>query len=173
MSGVEAAAAIAIAAVLAVAAVAKWRDRSGTVSSFAQLHLPAPRAMAWLVPAAEVAVAALVLAVPAVAGWAAVALLAAFTAVLGRAVSSGLDVPCACFGAARQEAVSHVELVRNVLLIALAVVATGASSVTDVDLPGAFVVAGAITLGRVGLGLLHMHRDVGSVFRTTLPGEPR
>ena len=173
MTGVEAAAAVAVAGVLAVAAVAKWRDRAGTFSSFTRLQLPAPRALASLVPIAELTIALGLLAVPSAAAWAAALLIASFTVVLGRAVVAGLDVPCACFGATRNEPVSHVELVRNVLLIALAVVASGASSVTDVDLPGALVVAGAITIGRVGLGLLQMRREIGSVFRTTLPGEPR
>ena len=173
MTGVDAAAAIAVAAMLAVAAVAKWRDGEGTRSSFARLGLAAPRALASLVPSAELAIAIGLLVAPSIAAWAAVILLAAFTVVLGRAVVGGLDVPCACFGSTRNEPVSSVELVRNVLLVALAVVASGASSVADVDLPGALVVAGTFTLGRVGLGLLQMRRDIGSIFRTTLPGEPR
>lgn len=57
----------------------------------------------------------------AVAGAASLILLVVFTASLGRVLASGQRPPCLCFGSSRARPVSWRSMVRNVVLIALAV----------------------------------------------------
>ena len=128
MEDLAQAAALALAAVLAWAAVAKAREREATVRSFRGLGLPAPGALAVLVPSAEVAVAAGLVVAPSVASWPALALVAGFSIVIARAVAARSTVPCACFGGGSDRPVSVVELVRNAGLGGLAVIASGAGS---------------------------------------------
>jgi hypothetical protein len=82
----------------------------------------------------------------------ALAVLAAFTTFLARAVRDGVAAPCNCFGSTGGAAVSAVELVRNLLLAAVAVVALTADgprrpSLVAVGAAVAAAVAGWVTLG--------------------------
>ena len=118
------AAALVLAAVFVHAAVAKLRDQHGTATAFRELGLPGSAAT--VVPIVELALAAALIVVP---GWAAVvalALLAGFTTFLGLSIRAGVQAGCNCFGSARRAPVSWIELARNGLLAALAVVALGA-----------------------------------------------
>jgi len=128
MHGLGYAAALLLALVFFVAAVAKLRDRPGTARAFAGLGLPARAAIA--APVMELVLVAGLVLVPGWAAAAALALLAAFTTFLARAVRAGVVVPCNCFGSARRAPVSWVELLRNALLAVLAVVALTASGPT-------------------------------------------
>ena len=56
------------------------------------------------------------------AGWAAIALLVGFTVFLVLALLRGVEAPCACFGSMSSRPVTWWSVVRNVLLVALAVV---------------------------------------------------
>jgi len=166
------AAAIVLAAVFAVAALAKLRRPAATASSFAALGLPLPGALAYAVPAVEALLAVALVAAPAPAAWAAVVLLVAFTAVLARALARGTGVPCACFGSARRatEPVSGAELVRNAMLAALAIVATGAPA-GDSGVPSLsalVIVTVAVAAGRLVLGLVDLRRHGGRIW----PGVP-
>jgi hypothetical protein len=165
------AAALALSAVFAVAAVAKVLHHGATVRSFGALGLPVPGVLSIAVPVVEAALAVSLLTWPAVGAWASIALLVAFTAVLARAVARGVDAPCACFGSARGsgdggESVSSVELVRNAMLAALAVIASGASAgvggggvlVRWPSLPALVMVSVAVCVGRVVLALLELRR---------------
>jgi uncharacterized membrane protein YphA (DoxX/SURF4 family) len=158
--------------VFAVAAVAKLRQPASAARSFAALGLPASGVLAYAVPAAEAGLAVALVAAPRAAAWAAIALLAAFTAVLARAVIKGTGAPCACFGSARRasEPVSGVELVRNAMLAALAVVATGApaGAASVPTLPALVVVTLLVAAGRVVLALVDLRRHGGSIW----PGVP-
>lgn len=147
--------ALLLAVVLAWAAVAKLRRLEATSRSFEDLGLPAPRALARTVPGIELATAGWLVLAPAVAAWAVVALLAAFTVVLVKGISAG--VPCACFASASSEGlpVSTREIVRNALLAAAAVVATGAGA-GDALWPGAEAVALAALLAVAGWGALRV-----------------
>lgn len=58
-----------------------------------------------------------------VVAWAAVALLAAFTALIGVRLAQGRHPPCACFGALSSRPLGAAHLLRNATLIALAVAA--------------------------------------------------
>lgn len=128
MDGIGYAAALLLAAVFARAAFPKLRDRDATARSFAALGLPSGTAV--VVPGVELALAAALILAP---GWAAVgalALLAAFSTFLARAVRAGVRAPCNCFGSARHAPVSWVELARNGLLALVALVALTAERPT-------------------------------------------
>ncbi len=126
MEAVGRAAAVILAGVFALAAFAKLRRRPATTASFRDLRLPAPATLAVAVPVVEALVAALLVAQPRVGAALALALLAGFSMVIVRAVAAGAEVPCACFGSTGQRPVSTRELMRNGVLAALAVLATGA-----------------------------------------------
>ncbi len=119
-------AALALAGLLGWAAVAKLRRRRATIASFQDLRLPAPSVLAVVVPVVEAFVAAALVLRPRLGGWPALLLLAAFSIVIVRAVAAGAEAPCACFGSGGGRPVSTRELVRNAVLAALAVLATGA-----------------------------------------------
>ncbi len=116
-------AAVALAAILVVAAVAKLRRPDRTARDFAELGLVAPDLLARLVPIAEVGCAAALVLAPAWGGVVSFALLAGFTAVLAQVVRSGRVVSCSCFGGASSRPVSARTLARNAGLLALAAIA--------------------------------------------------
>jgi hypothetical protein len=117
-------AAAGLAAVLAVAAVAKLIERDGTRESLrgfgvAEALVPT---MAIAVPVVEAALAVLLL-VPATTGFAAggaLVLLLAFTGAIARALAGGRPGDCRCFGQLTAGRVGYGALVRNALLVALA-----------------------------------------------------
>ena len=172
MSGVGYVAACVTAGVLAWAGVAKWQRPRGTAASFAGLGLPAPEVLARAVPVAELSVAAGLVVVPRAGAVAALVLLAAFTAVLARAVAGGVGVGCACFGAAATRPVSSVELVRNAGLMALAAAALGASAPVRPAVEDVILVSTAVVVGVVGLAALDLRRTIGRVWDNRLAGEP-
>jgi uncharacterized membrane protein YphA (DoxX/SURF4 family) len=135
---------VLLAGSLLTAAVAKLRDPRGFRATLRALG--APDAMAWAVPALEIALAA---ALAGGGGRAAAAgtivLLAAFTLVLGRLG----DVPCRCFGAG-SDGDARAGQVRNLALgaLALALVARPAAPLWDAgarELAGAATVAAGLT----------------------------
>ncbi len=117
------AAALALAATFGVAAVAKLRSAAATEADFASLGLPRPDLWVRLVPAMESATAAVLVVVPGWGGVLAFALLAAFTANLAAVLRSGRVASCACFGGATATPVSSRHLVRNGILLAVALLA--------------------------------------------------
>lgn len=164
--------ALVLAVLFAWAGGAKLAARAPTAASFRGLGLPAAEELAFAVPLAEIAVAAGLVIVPRPAAWIAIGLLAAFTVVLVRAVGRGLDVGCACFGAARREPVSVVDVIRNALLIVLAAVATRAGTEWP-GLAAVVLVTTAAALGRVALEALALRLELGQLWGTVLPGEGR
>jgi hypothetical protein len=167
------ASALVLAVVFAWAAAAKVRARPATVASFDGLRLPAPRLLATAVPVVEVALAAGLVVVPGPAAFLALALVLAFSVVIGRAVAAGSTVGCACFGGhADDRPVSVLELVRNAGLGALAVLATGAGGGPHwPSLPALVIVTVLVALGRVALAAVELRRAGGHVLSTPLPGE--
>jgi hypothetical protein len=121
VDGVAYAAALLLAAIFAVAAFSKLRDREGTVESFRQLGVPNPEPAAGLLPLPELAAAFLLVLVPAVGGIVVLVLLAFFTTFLVDRLRSGVEAPCACFGASSDRPLSWLTLGRNLLLAVLAV----------------------------------------------------
>lgn len=162
-------AAVVLAALFAWAGAAKLGARSRTTRTFRALGLPAPAALAVAVPVVELALAAGLLVVPRSAAAGALVLLLAFSAVLARAVAAGTEVGCGCFGSARRDRVSVVDLARNALLAVAAVVALGAPAP---DAPGiAAVLAAGAAVGTAALllALADLRRQVGSIWRMDLP----
>jgi len=121
IEGIAYAAALALAALLVVAAVAKLRSPDETRHSFHQLGVPNAEQAARLVPLPELAAAALLVVVPAVGGIAALMLLAFFSTFIVSRLRAGVVAPCACFGAASAQPLSWVALARNAALAVLAV----------------------------------------------------
>jgi len=115
---------LVIAAVFAVAAVAKLLDLSGTRRSLEEFGTPARAvgAVSVALPVAELGIAAGLM-FPQAARWAvaaALALVLLFCAAIVRALSRGAAPDCNCFGGLTQTAVGLKTLVRNAALGALA-----------------------------------------------------
>ena len=116
---------VALAAVFAVAGVAKLRDPQGAQATVGGVGVPAAAraAVAFALSAVELGVAAL-LVLPGfgVIGAAfAAALLSAFLVALGVQYARGVAVPCACFGQIAVTPAGVPTLARNAVMLAAAV----------------------------------------------------
>jgi thiol-disulfide isomerase/thioredoxin len=115
---------VALSAVLAAAGVGKLRHQAGArdaIVGFGVAPALAP-GLAIVVPAAELAIAVLLIPV-ATAAWAAAAallLLAVFTGAILLNLSRGRTPACNCFGVASRRPIGAPTLVRNGILMALA-----------------------------------------------------
>ena len=152
-------AAVVLAAVFAVAGVAKLRRPGATAHAFGALGLRRPGVLARAVPVAELVVATALVVVPSVGAYAAIALLVAFSLVVVRTLRAHLEVPCGCLGAAHEGPVSSVELLRNALLLAAAVAATFASRPVAPTITATVTVAAATAGGLAVVSLAAMRRD--------------
>lgn len=154
------AAACVLALTFAWAGAAKLGRRAETAAGFAELGLGRPELLGRVVPMVELALAVALLAAPAAGAAVTLVLLAGFTTVLVRALRRGVEVRCACFGQAGGPPLSWVDLVRNGLLGALAVLALGAGLEPRVP---ASVATAAVVLTAASsaalLGFLRQHRD--------------
>jgi len=166
--GMEFGAAAVLAVVFALAGVAKLRRPSVTARSFADLGLPAARELAVAVPVVELAMAVGLVVVPPVAAAMALLLLLAFTAVLVAAIRSGRgQAGCGCLGSTRTDPVSAVEIIRNGMLAAAAVVAMGASGPVAPGLGDVIAVTTAALVALLLLALADMRRSTGRLWGTT------
>lgn len=156
-----------LAAILIVAAVAKFIDLRGARSILAGFRVP-PRLAAVLAPLLPVAELLIGLAlIPGVAArWgaiAAVAMFLMFAAAIGYAMSQGRNPDCGCFGQLHSAPAGGTTLARNLVLAAVA-------AVVVVDGPGpepgpwfearsmAEFVAVAAVLGMLALGALALRQ---------------
>ena len=155
LSSLGSASAIALAVIFGLAAASKLRNRDGTARSFTELGLPAPHAAAIGVPAVELVIALSLLLVPPIGSVAALVTLVFFTAFLAKRQSEGATAPCACFGATSTHPIGWMDLVRNVGLIALGLLALAAPQPLDPTAP-ALGLVGALVL--LGAGMLHRIR---------------
>lgn len=119
--------ATALAALFLFAGIAKIVQLPLTKGSFQQLGLPFGNTLAVVVPIIEIALALVLIIRPAIGAIAALVLLGLFTAVVLRALLSGVQGGCGCFGATANSQVSSNDIVRNGLLAGAAVLATGAA----------------------------------------------
>lgn len=171
MTGIATASALVLSGVLAWAAVAKLRGRVATAASFRVLRLPAPRALAVVVPVIELLVAVLLVVLPRGGAIPALVLLVAFSAFLASRIRAGATVGCGCFGTVRQRPPSAVELARNAGLATLAVVALWAPGPVLPGLPEVGVVATGVAVGAVALALLDVYVHTGRLLDNhVLPG---
>ena len=171
MSGVASLAAIALAAVLVWAGVAKLLRPTHTARDFKQLGLPAPTVLARAVPVIELVVAIALVVVPGWGGVAAFVLLAAFTTWLYSLIRSGVVVSCGCFGSASTEPVTLVEVARNGGLLALAATAATITSLAVPDLPAVILFSTATLIGVVLVQLVGLAQVTNGLFRAELAGE--
>ena len=148
------AAALLLAALFAWAAIAKLSSPGRTRQTFAAFGLPAPRVLGAALPVAELALAVGLVALPAVAAYVALGLLAAFTTFLVRAARGGADVGCGCFGSARAEPVGRVELLRNGLMACAALVASFATEPRIPSPSAVLLVLAATAVASLGLAAL-------------------
>jgi hypothetical protein len=118
-----------LAVVLAVSAVGKLRAPSTSAEAFRDLRVPAPFASRVVVkglPWAELALGALLVvgrgSLGVVAATAALVLFAAYLALVVRALGFEEPVDCACFGEFAPGRITRHTIVRNVWLLALAVI---------------------------------------------------
>lgn len=163
---------LVLGAVLIWAALVKLARPAATRVSFDALGLPAAGVLALAVPVVEALCAVAVVLRPAVGGWFALTLLVAFTGFVAKAIRSGTAAPCSCFGSSRSDPVSSTDIVRNVLLISLALVATGAPVGRPAlpTLAALIVVTTAVAAGRVLLAVLDLRRSSGGPLFPDAPG---
>lgn len=158
-TGVGYAAAVALAAIFAIAAVAKLRNLAATERDFIGLGLPRASFFARFVPLAELSIVALLLIVPPAGAIAALISLAFFTTFLIGRLRAGVHAPCACFGASKAQPISALDVIRNLLLMALAIVSLATERPTKISALDALVVIAAIVIAG---GALHLAGRVRS-----------
>ncbi|MGH2856447.1 MAG: TlpA family protein disulfide reductase, partial [Solirubrobacteraceae bacterium] len=142
----SAALAFALAAMFAVAAVAKLRDLAGATEAVRDFGVPAPaaRPVALTTVCLEAAVAVL-LCIPVTrraGGAGAIALLTVFTVTISAAWARGERADCHCFGQLHSAPAGPRAIARNLVLLAVAVlVALGEPPVPALDAEGWAIVA--------------------------------
>ena len=168
MNEVLYAAAVGVAAVFAWAGAAKAVAPLRTRRTFAALGLPP--VLATIVPVAELGLAVGLVLSPGATAWPALVLLVAFTALLARVVVRGEAIACGCFGSARPEPVSFVDLLRNALLVGVAAaVAIGRTDPATPGLAAVVTVTGLAATGALVVALADLKRRTGAVLRLDLP----
>ena len=158
-TGVGYAAAVALAAIFAIAAVAKLRNLAATERDFIGLGLPRASFFARFVPLAELSIVALLLIVPPAGAIAALISLAFFTTFLIGRLRAGVHAPCACFGASKAQPISALDVIRNLMLMALAIVSLATERPEKISALDALVVIAAIAIAG---GALHLAGRVRS-----------
>ena len=121
-----------VAGVLLAAAAAKLRDRSGTRERLEAAGLPP--GLDRTLPLVELftALGLLIETRRAWAAYVASAMLAAFTAYIAVQIARGSAAPCPCFGATGSDRPAGVRtLVRNLVLLALAILGTGSTGLAQ------------------------------------------
>lgn len=113
--------ALVLALVFVWAGVAKLMRVEETRAAFAALGVPKSAVAARVVPAMELLLAAMLVAVPRPGAVFALLGLLAFNFLLMRALKAGVTTPCNCFGSRHADPVSRRDLRRNAGLMALAV----------------------------------------------------
>lgn len=120
-------AAVVVGAVLAWAGLLKLLAGAGWVKQAGDMGID--YRIAAVVPYVELTLG-VSMAVQLVAPWSAVAagcLLIVFTVLIGLRLADGSRPPCACFGIRSTRPLGHLDLVRNVVLIGLAVLAVASN----------------------------------------------
>lgn len=163
--------ALLLAVLFAWAGVAKALRPAATASGFARLRVPAARAAARMVPLGELGLAVLLLARPRAGALAVLLALAAFSAVLARAMARGATRGCACFGPGGEPGPLSTALVRNALL-ATAALAAAAGEPGPASLPALTGVSAAAVTGAVALALWDLRARTGRLWdnRVALAG---
>jgi hypothetical protein len=166
-------AALLLAGVLAWAGGLKLAQPAATSRAFARLGVPAPRAAGRIVAASELGVAVALVGAPRAGALAAIALLLAFSGFVTRRLRSGVETPCACFGAGSGEPLSPRLLVRNGLLLGLAGAAALVPGPVVPSLPAVMAGTTSVLLGALLLALLGTRARAGALFDVSAALEAR
>jgi thiol-disulfide isomerase/thioredoxin len=152
---------LVLAAVFGASGTAKLFDRAGTRATAAAFGVPAPLSgpVALALPAAELAVAAALIPASsaALAGWAALALLAVFSAAVAVSLARGRRPDCHCFGQLTAAPIGWRTLARNVVLAAAAAfIAIGGwpDGGTSLGAVGATRTATVVAIGALALAVV-------------------
>jgi thiol-disulfide isomerase/thioredoxin len=152
---------LVLAAVFGASGTAKLFDRAGTRATATAFGVPAPLAgpVALALPAAELAVAAALIPASsaALAGWAALALLAVFSAAVAVSLARGRRPDCHCFGQLTAAPIGWRTLARNVVLAAAAAfIAIGGwpDGGTSLGAVGATRTATVVAIGALALAVV-------------------
>jgi Methylamine utilisation protein MauE len=118
---------LTLAAAFGLSAGAKLARPAAFLVSLGEFGVPAPGLWARLLPLLEGGLAVALVALPHQSwpAFAAIGMLAVFTGTVVANLAGGRDTPCPCFAAAGDRPLSTATVVRNGLLLALAVVAAG------------------------------------------------
>jgi peroxiredoxin/uncharacterized membrane protein YphA (DoxX/SURF4 family) len=161
---------VVLAVVFLAAGIGKLLDLKGSMQAMTDFGLPegAARAVGTLLPLAELATGVALIFVPS-ARWGALAalvLLLAFIAGIGRAMARGEEPDCHCFGQIHSAPAGPSTLVRNAVFAALALVilAHGAGPAVDTWV-GA---RSAAELAAIGAGIFAL---AAAAYALTLRGE--
>ncbi|MFN0089416.1 MAG: MauE/DoxX family redox-associated membrane protein [Acidimicrobiales bacterium] len=146
--------ALGLAALLAFAAAMKLRDLHAATAALAGLGFARARVWAPAAAATELATALLLVLWPPLGAVVGLALLTFFTVTIAERLRRGLRAPCGCFGAVSTHPLSVVDIVRNVGLFALALLALFSQGPHRPTLVGSAAVVACISAGAVGLTLL-------------------
>ena len=133
--------------------MAKLRNLAATERNFIGLGLPRASFFARFVPLVELSIVALLLIVPPAGAIAALISLAFFTTFLIGRLRAGVHAPCACFGASKAQPISARDVVRNLLLMAVAIVSLATERPTKISALDALVVVAAIVIAGGALNL--------------------
>lgn len=171
LDGVATMMAVGLAVIWAIAATTKLLAPSVAASELEGLGLPAPRALARLVPAIEAVVAFALLALPPIGAAMSLGLLVAFTAVLARVVRSGRQVACGCLGGLSRGPISWVSVARNLSLMVMAVIAGTTPALVWPDLASAITATVVWVMTGVALQLLAVRVRIGRIWSVELAGE--
>ncbi|MGE0727493.1 MAG: MauE/DoxX family redox-associated membrane protein [Acidimicrobiia bacterium] len=142
-------AALALAALFALSAVAKWRDLPGTARAFRALGVPRPWTAVRVVPGIEAGLAVVLVLAPEGGAMVAFALVVAFTVFLVGRLQAGVRAPCACFGGLGLSRLSWADVVRNAWLLVAALAAMAGTGPTA---PGPTAVLAAIGVVAAAVG---------------------
>ena len=171
MSDLASLSALSLAIVFASAAVLKVVRPSTT--EMVELKLPNPRALAVAVPAVELATAGSLVVAPRWGGFAAVALLAAFTGVIVGALRSGRSVSCGCLGSLSRRPLGWSAVVRNGALGLLGLGAAWSPGPTVPDLASVLTMVGFGLVAAVAAQLVATGETLGRLWSVQLVGERR
>lgn len=163
--------AVVLAAVLAAAAAVKWTSLTETAEEFAALGIGRSRALPALVATAEAGAAIALIARPPLGAGAAGLLLVAFTGVVTWALATGKQVSCGCFGPLSNETVTSATVVRNIVLLALAVLAGSRSSLATPDLASTVAITVAVLTAVVIAQAAMTAQRLGRLWSVELAGE--
>jgi hypothetical protein len=144
-----------LSAVLALSASGKLADRAGTRRAVAEFGIPAGQVtmVAWALPLAEAGLAGALLphVTAPLAGLAALLLIGVFTIAVARLLRRGQRPACSCLGAVSAEPIGPATIIRNAVLMALAVTVTW-SSLRYPRVPGAL--PGGLAVGLAVLAVI-------------------